>query len=309
MIVTAGRDRLALPRRHRLRRRRRALLPVQAGRDRLRRARSAVGFCSRGCAGTVCNAGEVCADFTRGLRADVAADGGVADGGAGARRVATGPSACPAARRQRRLPRRACSAASCRRCPPAVQRRRLHAGGAAASPTSAATTATPACRRRACPTPSRCLSGRCDPYGARGLCSSPCDDQQRLPADGRLRHLQRAARDQRLPAPLRRHPSCATPIRCSTARRPSQLGGLGFTITPAEPPAIHFCAPLRCSMPRSAPRRAPALPWAAAPSACATDHASSEASGQVGPLPKPLRLHVGKRLLTAGRHERSTCSS
>ena len=202
-----------------------------------------VGFCSRDCSGAVCAAGEDCVDFTRGgAYVPGASDGGVA-GDVWRRALClpscTGASDCRAGFACRELPT-------------------LAAGGSAGGTYS---------WKQACfadvdgddgdacddatgtPDGSRCLSGRCDPYGARGVCSSTCTTSSDCPSDAACATYN-APPSAPAKACLRRCDAsslCASDplLDCEAA---NQVGGLGFSVSPAEPPATRFCAPLRCTM-------------------------------------------------------------
>ena len=219
-----------LPRRHRLRRRRRPVLRVQAGRDRLRRRarrrlllaqlrrrglrrRRALRRSRRAAAPTCPAATTAASPATCG----------------GAR------SACPSCTGGGRLPHRARRAASSRRSPPAARAGGPYTwkqgcfadvggddGDACAAPTGQPDDV-------ALPVgPLRSLR-RARPV------QLAVHDLERLPADGRLRDLQRAA-DAPAKACLRRCdatlPLHGDPLLdCEAA---NQVGGLGFTVTPAE---------------------------------------------------------------------------
>lgn len=205
-----------------------------------------IGFCSRGCDGTVCAAGEICADLSRGAAySPSASDGGVDGGGPGSdvwRRALCLPGCAMTS---------ACATGfSCRELPA------LPAGGMARGAYS---------WRRGCfanvggddgdsclsptgqPDPSRCLSGRCDAYGARGLCSSPCATTSDCPSRAACATYNGPPAAH---ACLRR---CDATFLCNgdpllDCEPAGQLGGLGFAISPAEAPSARYCAPLRCSM-------------------------------------------------------------
>jgi PKD repeat protein len=206
-----------------------------------------VGFCSRSCDGGVCAAGEICVDLTRGgAYSPSDSDGGVDGGGPGGdvwRRALCLP-ACA-------MKSECATGSLCRELPV------LPAGGmpggnytwqlgcfADVGGEDGDSCASASGQLD----PSRCLSGRCDPYGARGLCSSPCATSADCPATA-------ACATYNGPPPthacLRRCDSsflCAGDplLDCEAA---GQVGGLGFAITPAETPTTRYCAPLRCSMP------------------------------------------------------------
>lgn len=201
-----------------------------------------VGFCSRGCAGTVCSAGELCVDLTRG-GAYVPSSGD--DGGASGevwRRALCLPgcsagSDCRVGLSCRELPTLAAGAATGgayswkRGCFADVGG---DDGDACLSPTGQ-------------PDASRCLSGRCDRYGARGLCSSACTTSADCPSTAACASYNGPPTSN---ACLRR---CDANFLCSSdplldCEAANQLGGLGFSIAPAEGASARYCAPLRCSM-------------------------------------------------------------
>jgi PKD repeat protein len=201
----------------------------------------AIGFCARTCSGSVCAAGELCADFTRGgaFVPSAGADGGAA--GEVWRRALCVP-ACTAATQCR-------SGLSCRELPA------LPPGAVAGSAYSwqkgcfAAVGGDDgdACRSpNGLADPSRCLSGRCDDYGARGTCSSDCTTTADCPSTAAC-------------ATFTGPPSAKACVRRCDATSPCKsdpllnceaadpMGGLGFSVAPAEPPSVQYCAPRRCS--------------------------------------------------------------
>jgi hypothetical protein len=199
------------------------------------------GLCTRACDGSTCNGGELCVDLQRGYSAPMSlSDGGVAD--AGVPQLWREPICLPG-----------CTTSDdcrdglvCREVPalmpfaatggPYTWRRACFAdalgdnGDSCVSPSGDAD-------------PSSCLSGRCDLYGARGLCTSPCDEFACPSADGCGAF--KAAPMQ--PLCLRRcdagHP-CNDPLLACEA--PGQPGSLGFTVGAGEPAGATYCAPRRC---------------------------------------------------------------
>jgi PKD repeat protein len=203
-----------------------------------------VGFCSRNCSGSLCAAGELCVDLTRG-GAYVAGSGD--DGGASGdvwRRALCLPSCggtsdCRAGLACRELPSLAPGAVAGsaytwkQGCFAAVGG---DDGDACASATGQ-------------PDPSRCLSGRCDPYGARGLCSSPCATSSDCPSTAACATYN-APPSGPAQACLRR---CDASFLCAgdpllDCEAANQVGGLGFSVMPSEATAARFCGPLRCTM-------------------------------------------------------------
>lgn len=202
-----------------------------------------VGFCSRSCSGSVCAAGELCADLTRG-GAFVPGSGDAGASGDVWRRAlcvpsCAGPADCRVGLDCRPLPSLAAGGVAGGAyswkagCFAAI-------GGDDGDSCAAAT---------GLPDPSRCLSGRCDPYGARSLCSSPCVTSSDCPTTA-------ACATYNAPptgsggACLRR---CDASFLCNgdpllDCEAANQVGGLGFGVTPAEGPSVRYCAPLRCTM-------------------------------------------------------------
>lgn len=206
-----------------------------------------VGFCSRSCDGSVCAAGEICADFTRGgAYSPAGADGGIDGGGAGGdvwRRAlcmpgCAAPSDCRLGLLCRELPS---LAAGVMAGGPYSWRRGCFAdvggddGDSCLSPVGQ-------------PDPSRCLSGRCDPYGARGVCSSSCVITADCPSTAACATYNGPPTAR---ACLRR---CDATFLCNgdpllDCEAAGQVGALGFSVPPAESSSTRYCAPLRCSMP------------------------------------------------------------
>jgi PKD repeat protein len=200
-----------------------------------------VGFCSRDCSGAVCSSGEICADFTRGGAFTPGADGDAGVAGDVWRRALCVP---------------ACSGATCRAGFACRELPALAAG----APAGSAYTWKKGCFADvggddgdAClsaagvPDSSRCLSGRCDPYGARGLCSSPCSTSADCPTTSSCATYNGPPTTK---ACLRR---CDASFLCASdplldCEAANQVGGLGFSISPAEAPTVKYCAPLRCTM-------------------------------------------------------------
>jgi PKD repeat protein len=199
-----------------------------------------IGFCSRSCSGGVCNPGEICADFTRG-GAYVPSSGDAGVAGEAWRQALCLPSCMSGADCRAGL--------SCRELPS------LPGGGMAGGSYS---------WKRGCfadvggddgdscfspsgqPDPSRCLSGRCDPYGARGLCASDCATSADCPSTAACATYSAPPWPPRQ-ACLRRCASfaCANDplLACEDG---TAGGGLGFVVTPAEAQSTMYCAPLPC---------------------------------------------------------------
>jgi PKD repeat protein len=201
------------------------------------------GICTAPCAGTICEAGEECVDAARGLTAPMSlADGGVADGG------------LPQAWRQ---PICLPACATNDDCRPGLSCREVPALAPGASSGGSYSW------RRACfvdaladdgdacvapagePDPSSCLSGRCDPFGARGLCTSECDDVQCPSADSCAAFVSTPMQHLCLRRCDASHP-CADPLlACEAAGQP---GRFGFTVSSSDPAGTTYCAPRRCDV-------------------------------------------------------------
>jgi PKD repeat protein len=206
------------------------------------------GICTRECGAagglgaSACDPGALCADLTRGVTA-AAVDGGTADGGGGAlgapwRRALCLPSClqagdCVAGRICRALPalmngaqlggayqwKLGCFA----EVPGEIGDACLDADGA--------------------PAPDRCLSGRCDPLGARGLCTADCTADPCSTESACVTFNQAGTR------------RCL--VRCDGAHLCAGdplldcelpgVGGLGFSPPPDEPAGTAYCAPKRCT--------------------------------------------------------------
>jgi PKD repeat protein len=220
-----------------------------------------VGFCSRDCSGALCDAGQICADFTRGgAFVPASVDGGGDDDGGSSGSGGSGD----VWRRALCVP--SCTAAS--DCASGLDCRSLPAltngavaggsftwlegcfaavGGDDGDSCASATGA---------PDDSRCLSGRCDPYGARGLCTSGCTTSADCPTTA-------ACATYNAPALAATKQSCLR--RCDTTTfacdgdpllgcaKVIATGGLSFTTTPAEDANTKYCAPLACSPTAMAP--------------------------------------------------------
>lgn len=201
-----------------------------------------IGFCSRDCSGGVCAAGEICADFTRGA----AFSPGGADGGVTSevwRRALCLPACATGADCRAGL--------GCRELPA------LAAGGMAGDAytwkrgcfADVGGDDGAACLDAAGQLdPSRCLSGQCEDFGARGLCASSCASTSDCPSVAACAALNGPPARSLC---LRR---CDASFACDAdplldCEAADQVGGLGFSVTPAEPPATRYCAPLRCTMP------------------------------------------------------------
>jgi hypothetical protein len=206
----------------------------------------ASGLCTRSCDGASCAGGEVCADLKRGYSAPFSlGDGGVGDGGV---------SQMPQPWREPICLPGCTTSDDCRpglicRELPALPPLGLSGGdyswrracfadvlGDVGDACAAASGASD---------PASCLSGRCDPFGARGLCTSPCDDVA-CPSTAACASLKAAPSD---PLCLARcdaaHPCTDPLLSCET---PGQPGSFGFTVPAGEPMGTRYCAPRRCDL-------------------------------------------------------------
>jgi hypothetical protein len=88
-----------------------------------------------------------------------------------------------------------------------------------------------------------CLSGRCDPYGARGLCTSSCDDVACPSVDACAAFSAAPTAHLCLRRCDASHPCNDPLLACELAGQP---GSLGFTVPGTEPAGATYCAPRRC---------------------------------------------------------------
>jgi PKD repeat protein len=204
----------------------------------------AAGLCTRACDGRLCRANELCVDLSRGASFQPPEDGGVGDGA-----VHNDPW-----RRALCLP--ACTLTSeCRvglACldVPALDpgapeggtfawRRACFAevldqtGGACFGPAGE-------------PDPSRCLSGRCDPLGARGLCTADCGDSACPSVAACASFNASPASHLCLVRCDAAHPCTDPLLACEPA---GGTGALGFAVAPGELDGATYCAPRRCTQP------------------------------------------------------------
>jgi PKD repeat protein len=204
----------------------------------------ASGVCTRDCGGTVCGANQVCVDVSRGLSAPMSlTDGGVAD--AGASQPWRRPLCLPV-----------CSTSD--DCRPGLYCRDVPALAPGASAGG------PYAWFRACfadvlgdigqsclaatgdPDPSSCLSGRCDPLGARGLCTADCSSLACPTSDACAAFNGSPSSKLCLRRCDAAHP-CSDPLLA--CEPPSQSGAYGFTVPTSEPSGATYCAPKKCSAP------------------------------------------------------------
>jgi hypothetical protein len=199
------------------------------------------GVCTRVCDDSSCNGGEVCADLSRGFSAPMSfSDGGIADAGTAQpwREAICLPSCtsnddCRAGLVCRDVPSLMLLGTS---GGPYTWKRACFAdalgdnGDACVAPSGDAD-------------PSACLSGRCDLYGARGLCTSPCDDFACPSTDACVAFEAAPAQHLCLRRCDAAHPCTDPLLACEPAGQP---GSLGFTVPMSEPPGDTYCAPRRC---------------------------------------------------------------
>jgi PKD repeat protein len=211
------------------------------------------GLCTHACSGGGCAPGEACADLTRGAPAP---DLGSSDGGAELDGGAPNVDGGAAAAWRASYCLRGCAVDAdcrpgflCRDVP--VLASGESAGGSYFW-------------QRVCfadllgsdgasclgadedPAPSSCLSGRCDPLGARGLCTSSCSAMS-CPSQASCATFAGAPT---LPRCLSRcdaqHP-CSDPLLA--CQLPGGAGALGFTVSAGDPAGTTYCSPKRCTQP------------------------------------------------------------
>jgi PKD repeat protein len=96
------------------------------------------------------------------------------------------------------------------------------------------------------PDDARCLSGRCDPLGARGLCTADCATVMCPAATGCAAFTTTPSAHQCLRRCDAQHP-CSDPLLACVA--PGGAGNFGFTVSPTDPAGTTYCAPKPCTMP------------------------------------------------------------
>jgi hypothetical protein len=204
-------------------------------------AQLASGVCVRRCETASCQAGEACVDLAR---------GGVAPGDGG---VNGGDGGATDAFRVRACLRTCASTSSCRAGLACLELPSVSAG----APLAAPYTWVKACFApvlgevgASCAAPdgslddSRCLTGHCQPLGARGVCTDACDDGSPCPSTAVCAMLPSTG-----PLCLRRCTAgedCGDPL---TACSGPGAGGLGYALPPGEPMSTLLCAEKRCSLP------------------------------------------------------------
>jgi PKD repeat protein len=183
------------------------------------------GVCTKSCDAISCAPGELCADLTRGL-----SDGGVSDEWHGVWCVpgCSQPSDCTRGFSCRDLPTPTTAGAWSWQsgCFADVL------GDVGASCLAADGT----------PDGSRCLSGRCDPLGARGVCTADCSASMSCPSNASCVQFTGASRSQCI---ARCTTTCNDPLLWC---KPS--GAMyGFTAPSTDPPGTTYCVPKSCSAP------------------------------------------------------------
>jgi hypothetical protein len=95
------------------------------------------------------------------------------------------------------------------------------------------------------PDDARCLSGRCDPLGARGVCTADCATVMCPTTAGCAAFNGTPSDHQCLRRCDAQHP-CDDPLLDCLA--PGGSGAFGFTLSPADP-GTSYCAPKPCTTP------------------------------------------------------------
>jgi hypothetical protein len=93
---------------------------------------------------------------------------------------------------------------------------------------------------------SRCLSGRCDPYGARGLCTSDCSTNADCPTTAACATYNAPPSGPATACLRRCDMKCDGDDPMLGCQGVNQPGGLGFVVTPGEPSGGTYCSPLLC---------------------------------------------------------------
>jgi hypothetical protein len=206
-----------------------------------------VGICTRPCAPgeQICVAGgEYCADLSRSFVEPPPPDGGEPDGGADSDDW------------RRPLCLRACATnADCRvgltcREIPALDPGAASGGAFTWQKACFADTLGDVGASCAAPdgTPAgdRCLSGRCDPLGARSMCTSDCATVSCPSYAACAAFNATPAIHECLPRCDGTHP-CDDPLL--DCLPPGGTGNFGYTLMPPDPPGTMYCSPKKCAMP------------------------------------------------------------
>jgi len=204
-----------------------------------------VGLCTRRCAPDACAAGELCVDLTRGF-VDQGADAGVPDGG-------------PDLDAWRRpLCLRSCTSNAdcrvglfCREVPSLGSGFGMTAGGAftwkkACFADVLGDVGASCASASGAPAGDRCLSGRCDPLGARDLCTSDCAQAACPSYAGCAAFNATPAIHECLRRCDAQHPCTDPLLDCLPV---GGAGSFGFTVMPPDPAGTTYCAPRRCTQP------------------------------------------------------------
>jgi PKD repeat protein len=197
-----------------------------------------LGLCTRACASTGCALGEVCADLSRGVPT-AAPDGGADDGGVPADdwRAALCLPACVQSSDCARgfvcrdLPSPGAGAFSWRRgCFADLLG---DVGASCAAPDGS-------------PDPGNCLSGRCDPLGARGVCTADCSPTMLCPSNASCLQFNDASASQCLARCDASHPCGDSLLACTGPRAGATFG---FAAPIGDPAGTTYCVPKACSGP------------------------------------------------------------
>ena len=198
----------------------------------------AAGFCVRPCAMTSCAFGEVCIDLSRGPKgADV--DGGVPDGGVdGGYRIHACLPACTTSASCR-------LGLSCRSLP------QVAVGATEDEPYAwarACFAEVPGAVGESCddvdgiPEPGQCITGRCEPLGADGVCTDVCGADQPCPDSAACVTIPSVG--PRCLLRCQTESDCSDPLLACQGPGP---GGLGFSLSSSEPASTTLCSPKRCT--------------------------------------------------------------
>jgi hypothetical protein len=199
----------------------------------------AAGLCARRCEDAPCIAGEVCANLTLGGAAASLDGGSSSDGGANdVFRVRVCLASCGSTADCRtgfscdEIPVNAAGS-----LPDAPYHWELACFASVLRPVGAA------CRDiDGSPNGSSCLTGLCEPLGAKGVCSEICDDAHPCPSHAVCATLPSVG--------ARCLAKCTDTSDCDDPRMAclgAGAGGLGFALPAGVAPTTTLCAPKRCS--------------------------------------------------------------
>lgn len=200
----------------------------------------AAGFCVRPCEATSCAFGEVCVDLTRGTDGlGGGLDAGIPDGGVtGGFRIHACLPACN-------------TTAACRLGLACRDLPQVAVGATEDEPytwTRACFADVPSGVGDGCddvdghPDPTQCLTGRCEPLGADGLCTEVCGVAQPCPGSAACVTLPGVG--SRCLLRCQTESECADPL---LACQGPGSGALGFTLPSTEPASTTLCSPKRCT--------------------------------------------------------------